>query len=57
MASIAQVDPNSAELKQRIDRFHTVRDDIVGQVPRIDEDVEPLAPHAGDFLAVEEQAT
>jgi MoxR-like ATPase len=35
VASIAQVDPNSAELKQRIDRFHTVRDEILVQVRKV----------------------
>src|ERR1700721_2790863 len=31
MASIAQLDPDSAELKKRIERFQTVRDNILGQ--------------------------
>ena len=35
MASTVQVDPNSAELKQRIERFQSVRDDIVGQVRKV----------------------
>src|SRR6202050_3286435 len=35
MASIAQLDPDSAELKKRIDRFQTVRDDILGQVRQV----------------------
>ena len=35
MASIAQVDPNSAELKKRIERFQSVRDGIIGQVQRV----------------------
>src|ERR1700688_278843 len=32
MASIAQLDPDSAELKKRIERFHAVRDNILRQV-------------------------
>ena len=35
MASIAQVDPNSTELKQRIERFQTARDNIIGQVQKV----------------------
>jgi MoxR-like ATPase len=35
VASIAQVDPNSAELKQRIERFQSVRDGIISQVQRV----------------------
>ena len=35
MASIAQVDPNSAELKQRIERFQSARDAIIGQVQKV----------------------
>ena len=35
MASIAQVDPNSAELKQRIERFQSVRDNIISQVQKV----------------------
>ena len=35
MASIAQVDPNSAELKQRIERFQSARDNIIGQVQKV----------------------
>src|SRR5665213_757615 len=35
MASIAQLDPDSAELKKRIERFQTVRDNILGQVRRV----------------------
>src|SRR6202167_2957019 len=35
MASIAQLDPDSAELKKRIERFQTVRDDILGQVRQV----------------------
>src|SRR5450631_1761369 len=35
MASIAQLDPDSAELKKRIERFQTVRDNILGQVRQI----------------------
>ena len=35
MASIAQVDPNSAELKHRIERFQSVRDGIIGQVQKV----------------------
>ena len=35
MASIAQVDPNSAELKQRIERFQSVRDSIISQVQKV----------------------
>ncbi len=35
MASIAQLDPDSAELKQRIDRFQAARDAILAQVRQI----------------------
>ena len=35
MASIAQVDPNSAELKSRIERFQSVRDSIITQVQKV----------------------
>jgi MoxR-like ATPase len=35
VASIAQVDPNSAELKQRIERFQSARDNIIGQVQKV----------------------
>src|ERR1700681_99997 len=35
MASIAQLDPDSAELKKRIERFQTVRDDILVQVRQV----------------------
>jgi MoxR-like ATPase len=35
VASIAQVDPNSAELKQRIERFQATRDNIIGQVQKV----------------------
>jgi len=35
VASIAQIDPNSAELKQRIERFQSVRDNIIGQVRKV----------------------
>jgi len=35
VASIAQVDPNSAELKHRIERFQSVRDGIIGQVQKV----------------------
>ena len=35
MASIAQVDPNSAELKTRIERFQSVRDSIISQVQKV----------------------
>ena len=35
MASIAQVDPNSAELKNRIERFQSVRDSIISQVQKV----------------------
>src|SRR6476646_6868206 len=35
MASIAQLDPDSAELKKRIERFQTVRDDILTQVRQV----------------------
>jgi len=35
VASIAQVDPNSAELKQRIERFQSVRDSIISQVQKV----------------------
>src|SRR5580692_11722504 len=37
MASIAQLDPDSAELKKRIERFQTVRDNIVGQEEVLDQ--------------------
>src|ERR1700741_2552161 len=35
MASIAQLDADSAELKKRIQRFKTVRDNILGQVCKV----------------------
>ena len=35
MASLAQLDPDSAELKKRIERFQTVRDNILGQVRQV----------------------
>src|SRR5712675_3115678 len=35
MASIAQLDSDSAELKQRIERFQTARDNIIGQVQKV----------------------
>jgi MoxR-like ATPase len=35
VASIVQLDSDSAELKKRIERFQTVRDNIVGQVRRV----------------------
>jgi MoxR-like ATPase len=35
MASIAQLDPDSAELKQRIDRFQSARDAILAQVRQV----------------------
>ncbi len=35
MASIAQLDPDSAELKKRIERFQTVRDNILTQVREV----------------------
>src|SRR5271165_2551268 len=35
MASIAQLDPDSAELKKRIERFQTVRDNILVQVRQV----------------------
>src|ERR1700688_3849332 len=35
MASIAQLDPDSAELKKRIERFQRVRDAILGQVRQV----------------------
>src|SRR5580692_961925 len=35
MASIAQLDPDSAELKKRIQRFQAVRDAILGQVRQV----------------------
>src|ERR1700729_2672986 len=35
MASIAQLDSDSAELKKRIERFQTVRDNILGQVRQV----------------------
>src|SRR6202451_337018 len=35
MASIAQLDPDSAELKKRIERFQTVRDNILAQVRQL----------------------
>jgi MoxR-like ATPase len=35
VASIAQVDPNSTELKQRIERFQSARDAIIGQVQKV----------------------
>ncbi len=35
MATIAQIDPNSVELKERIERFQTARDQIVTQVRKV----------------------
>src|SRR5271168_373378 len=35
MGSIAQLDPDSAELKKRIERFQTVRDGILSQVRQV----------------------
>jgi MoxR-like ATPase len=35
MSSIAQLDPDSAELKKRIERFQTVRDNILAQVRQV----------------------
>src|SRR3954466_6845195 len=35
MSSIAQLDPDSAELKKRIERFQTARDQILTQVRRV----------------------
>jgi MoxR-like ATPase len=35
MVSIAQLEPDSAELKKRIERFQTVRDNILGQVRQV----------------------
>jgi len=35
VASIAHVDPNSTELKQRIERFQSARDQIIGQVQKV----------------------
>src|SRR6266581_2578162 len=35
MASIVQLDPDSAELKKRIERFQSVRDNILAQVRRV----------------------
>ena len=35
MATLAQLDPDSAELKKRIERFQTVRDNILGQVRQV----------------------
>ncbi len=35
MASIAQLDSDSAELKKRIERFQNVRDNILGQVRQV----------------------
>src|SRR5262252_809358 len=35
MATIAQLDADSAELKKRIERFQTVRDNILGQVRQV----------------------
>jgi len=35
MSSIAQLDPDSAELKKRIERFQTVRDNILTQVRQV----------------------
>jgi len=35
MSSIAQLDPSSAELKKRIERFQTVRDNILAQVRQV----------------------
>jgi MoxR-like ATPase len=32
---VQQVDPNSAELKQRIERFQSARDSIIGQVQKV----------------------
>ena len=35
MASIVQLDPDSAELKKRIERFQSVRDNILAQVRQV----------------------
>jgi MoxR-like ATPase len=35
VASTVQIDPNSAELKQRIERFQAARDNIIGQVQKV----------------------
>src|SRR5882672_5980060 len=35
MASIVQLNPDSAELKKRIERFQSVRDAIIGQVQKV----------------------
>jgi MoxR-like ATPase len=35
VAATAQADPNSAELKQRIERFQSARDNIIGQVQKV----------------------
>src|SRR6202158_5399817 len=35
MASIAQLDPDSAELKKRLERFQSVRDNILAQVRQV----------------------
>ena len=35
MATIVQLEPDSAELKKRIERFQTVRDNILGQVRQV----------------------
>src|ERR1039458_8763771 len=35
MASIAQLDPDSAELKKRIERFQSARDNILAQVRKV----------------------
>src|SRR6202790_3398835 len=35
MASIAQLDPDSAELKKQIERFQSVREEILGQVRQV----------------------
>jgi MoxR-like ATPase len=35
VASIAQADPSSAELKQRIERFQSARDSIIGEVRKV----------------------
>jgi MoxR-like ATPase len=35
VAATAQADPNSAELKQRIERFQSARDNIIGEVRKV----------------------
>jgi len=52
MASIAQLDPESAELKKRIERFQAVRDNILGQVRKVIVGQEPGIPGVHEVLVL-----